>query len=321
MRDGTSRSPLAWLAVLLLLLSAATGHAQFSHDTQSESTGRGEPAASNAAATSSSSAVRPQQKEEGADAVPEAGGQDRESMALDSTATQWSFQFAYQWMSYHDDTLDDGTTRPAGNDDFAQLRIVAPLPFKAFTILPRLTIRHYENAQGQSGFGNTELFGLIIPNSWDWGTGRVGIGPLVTAPGDKEVARDEWGYGFAAAVVNTKGKWYYGLLLTQAWRAVDPEIIPPGSSDTQPIGIAPIINYRIANGWYVGNGDMVARYDWDKSEFFLPIGVRVGKVFVGDESSWNLYAEYQTSLYKDDWSGSAVSDSWRINATYSIPVF
>jgi hypothetical protein len=46
-------------------------------------------------------------------------GQDRESMALDSTATQWSFQFAYQTMpDYHDDTLDNGQVRPAGNDDY-----------------------------------------------------------------------------------------------------------------------------------------------------------------------------------------------------------
>ena len=121
------------------------------------------------------------------------GGQDRESMALDSTATQWSFQFAYQAMpDYHDDMLDNGQQRPEGNTDYLQLRIVAPIPLETFTSLPRLTLRHYENAQGQSGFGNTELFGLIIPKSWDWGTGRVGIGPLVTLPGDKDVARDEW---------------------------------------------------------------------------------------------------------------------------------
>ena len=46
-------------------------------------------------------------------------GQDRESMDLDSTATQWSFQFAYQGIpDYHDDVLDNGETRPAGNTDY-----------------------------------------------------------------------------------------------------------------------------------------------------------------------------------------------------------
>ncbi len=249
------------------------------------------------------------------------GGQDAETKALDSTATQWSFQFAYQWMTWKDDTLDSGETRRAGLDNYVQLRIVAPVPLKGFTILPRLTLRHYENVNnGESGFGNTEIFALMIPSSWDWGSGRFGIGPLVTLPGDKEVARDEWGYGFATAAVNSKGKWFYGLLLTQSWRAVDPSTLPAGASDTNPLGIAPIVNFRIANGWYVGNGDMVAQYDWDSNKFFLPIGVRVGKVFVKEKGTWNFYGEYQTSLIYDDWPGSAVDTSIRINATFSIPV-
>ena len=44
---------------------------------------------------------------EAKEAMGEKKGQDRESMAMDSTATQWSFQFAYQVMpDYHDDILD-----------------------------------------------------------------------------------------------------------------------------------------------------------------------------------------------------------------------
>ena len=98
------------------------------------------------------------------------GEQDEESKALDSTATQWSFQFAWQNMTYHADTLDDGTVRKAGADDYVQLRIVAPVALKSLTILPRLTIRHYEVPQfdstgaqtgSASGLGNTELFAKL----------------------------------------------------------------------------------------------------------------------------------------------------------------
>ena len=255
-------------------------------------------------------------------AVSELSAEDRETMALDSTATQWSFQFAWQVMpDYHDDTLEDGTTRPAGNDDYLQLRVVAPIAMKGFTILPRLTLRHYENAEGQSGIGNTEIFGWIIPKSWDWGSGRFGIGPLVTLPGDKEVARDEWGYGFAMAAVNGKGNWFYGILMTQSWRAVDPDQQkPPELSDTNPLGIAPILNYKLAKGWYISNGDMVIQWDWNTSELYMPIAVRLGKVFIKAKHTWNFYGEYRTSLIYSDWQGSAVKNSYRINATYSIPV-
>lgn len=248
-------------------------------------------------------------------------GQDAETKALDSTATQWSFQFAYQSMTWKEDTLDNGQTRQPGLDNYVQLRVVMPVPLKKLTILPRITMRHYENLRtGDSGLGNTEVFALMIPSSWDWGNGRFGIGPLVTLPGDEKVARDEWGYGFATAAVNSSGKWFYGLLLTQSWRAIDPQTLPAGTSDTNPLGIIPFLNYQIGGGWYVGNGDMVAQYDWDSGKFYMPIGVRVGKVFVMQKGTWNFYGEYQTSLIYDSWPGSAVDDSIRINATYTIPV-
>ncbi len=245
--------------------------------------------------------------------------QDDVSKALDSTATQWSFQFAWQQTDWKTDMVD-GMPRPQGLDNFAQLRIVAPFVFDKFTLLPRLTLRHYENVNnGDNGLGNTELFGLIVPKSWDWGTGRVGIGPLVTFPGNKKVARDEWGYGFAAAAVNSSGNWFYGVLMTQSWRAVDPNSLPIGSSDTNPLGIAPILNYQMGGGWYIGNGDMVMNYDWDSNEVYLPIGVRIGKVIPGGKGSWNLYVEYQTSLIYDNYPGAAKDSSWRFNITKTLP--
>jgi hypothetical protein len=253
----------------------------------------------------------------------EQAAQDRESMAMDATATQWSFQFAYQMMpDYHRDQLSDGSTRPAGLDNYLQLRIVAPVPLKKVTILPRLTLRHYENAEtGKSGMGNTELFALIVPKATDWGTGRAGIGPLVTLPGNKDVAKDEWGYGIAAAIVNTTGQWFYGLLFTQSFRAVDPSTLPAGKSDANPLGIAPFLAYRFgSSGFYLQTADLVALYDWDTRQFYLPIGARFGKVWVFDESSLNVYGEYSTSAIYKNWDGPAVKNSYRINVTYTIPV-
>ena len=247
--------------------------------------------------------------------------QSRESMAVDATATQWSFSAAYQWMpQYYDDMVNDAQ-RPQGLDNYVQFRVVAPIPLKGFTILPRLTIRHYEDLNtGKIGLGNTELFGLIVPKFTDWGTGRFGLGPLVTFPGNKDVAKDEWGYGFAAALVQNSGKFFYGLLFTQSWRAVNPESLAPGTSDTNPLGIAPFLNYRIANGWYVATGDIVALYDWNSGKFYLPIGIRAGKVWVWEKSSLNVYAEYLTSAIYKNWEGSAVKNSYRLNISYTIPI-
>jgi hypothetical protein len=197
--------------------------------------------------------------------------------------------------------------------------MVAPIPKSdkiPFTMLPRLTLREEENQAGQSGLGQTELFVLGIVD--DWGTGRWGVGPLVLFPGQSRVAKDTWGYGLAGGIVNTSGKWFYGVLLTQAFE--DQNGNNPTQSGAAPLGIAPFLNYQLGQGFYLGNGDMVARWDWDTGSFFMPIGARFGKVFVQEKSSWNLYAEYQTSLVYKNWPGPAVKDSWRLNLSYTMPV-
>ena len=66
---------------------------------------------------------------------------------------------------------------------------------------------------------------------------------------------------------------------------------------------------------------MTIRYDWDSKEWYVPLGVRFGKVIVGAKSSWNIYPEYQTSLVYDDYPGPAVDNSYRINVTYTMPGF
>lgn len=248
--------------------------------------------------------------------------QSRESAAMDATATQWSFQLAYQAMpDYYSDDVD-GVPRAQGLDNYLQLRIVAPIPLKGLTILPRLTFRHYEDkSTGKSGMGNTELFALIIPKFTDWGSGRAGIGPLVTFPGNPNVAKDEWGYGIAAAIVNNTGQWFYGLLFTQSFRAVDPNALSPEQSDVNPLGIAPFIAYRFGKtGIYLQTADIVALYDWKTKGFYLPVGARFGKVWVFEKSSLNVYAEYRTSAIYKNWKGSAVKNSYRINVSYTIPV-
>ncbi len=249
--------------------------------------------------------------------------QDAGSKALDATATQWSFQLAYQMMPDYYSDIVNGTPRRPGLDNYLQLRIVAPVPLKSLTILPRLTVRHYEDvSNGKSGFGNTELFALIIPKATDWGTGRAGIGPMVTTPGNKDVAKDEWGYVFAAAIVNNSGQWFYGLLFTQSWRAVDPNALQPEVSSTaNPLGIAPFLNYRFGNsGYYLGTPDMVALYDWNTKGFYLPLGARFGKVWVMEKGSINAYVEYRTSAIYKNWEGPAVKNSFRVNFTYTMPV-
>ncbi len=71
------------------------------------------------------------QEAEKTDESTQQGEQSRESQAMDATATQWSFQAAYQSMPDYYNDIVNGSPRPAGLDNYFQLRVVAPVPLKS----------------------------------------------------------------------------------------------------------------------------------------------------------------------------------------------
>jgi hypothetical protein len=251
------------------------------------------------------------------------GGQSRESMANDSTASQWSFQVAYETRNWRDDILPNGQPRPEGTNNFWQVRVVAPLSKERtglpFPLLPRLTLRNEEAKNGTSGGGNAEIFALAVP--LDWGTGRWGIGPQINFPADSEqFGTTAWRFGFATAALQRamKDKLLFGVLLQQTWGKTDP--MQPGDVVAQPITIQPVFNYALSKGFYLNIGETALSYDWQADAWLVPIGLRIGKLWIKPNSTWNLYFEYRTTVVYEDWPGSAIEDAFRINVSYTIPV-
>ncbi len=253
--------------------------------------------------------------------------QTRESMALDNTAAQWSFQLAYQAMpEYRQDTLAIGEPRPEGNKGFFQFRMVAPISLGKVTILPRLTMRVAENSAGEWGFSPTDLFALIVP--FQWSTGRAGIGPDVVFPGSEKVGSNEWAYGLAGAVIQRffNEKMMVGLLLQQTWGRRDVidlgQPIPTDSTETgaNPLIINPFINVQLGKGWYAGTNDLQAQYSWEFGGWKVPVGARLGYVLVRPSNSWNFYVEYATEFATDDWPGAVAKHKIRLNVSFTIPV-
>jgi hypothetical protein len=238
--------------------------------------------------------------------------QSRESMAVDATAAQWSFQFAGEgFWDYKDD-------RPPGNKGFAQFRLVAPIPKSEknpITWLPRLTLRSVKNSAGDVGFGSSDIFILGIINQW--ATGRWGLGPQINFPAAEGFGSTNWGIGLAGAVTQRamEDKLFLALLLQQVWRNNDADETKAG-----PISINPIFVFQLGAGWYIGNGDYVINYDWENSAWFIPFGVRLGKAFITPKNTYNAYVEYSTSVYYDDWQGPVAGHAFRINFQFQIPV-
>jgi hypothetical protein len=258
---------------------------------------------------------------------PEEGEQSRESAALDNTAAQWSFQFAYQGMTdYRQDTLANGDVRPEGNMGYVQFRMVAPIGLGRLKILPRLTFRVSENKDGEWGVSPTDLFALIVP--FEGSTGRAGLGPDIVIPGSSKVGSSEWSYGLAGAVIQRffDDKMMAGLLLQQVWGKRDVYDLSQGvvrdetETGAHPLVINPFINYQLGKGWYLSTNDMVAQYSWEFKGWKFPLGLRFGYVLVRPRNSWNFYVEYSTVFATEDWPGAAAKNQFRVNVSYSVPV-
>ena len=242
--------------------------------------------------------------------------QSRESMAVDATAAQWSYQFAYE--GYYD--YQEKETRGEGDKGFFQFRLVAPIAKSQsmpITLLPRLTLRMVQNAVGDYSFGSSDIFALGILQQWS--TGRWGIGPQINFPAaDKKFGSTKWGYGLAAAITQRalNDDLFFALLFQQTWRDDG-----TGITRASNLAINPSFVYQLGMGWYVGNGDYVISYDWHTKSFSVPFGVRFGRAIVNPGTTWNFYLEYASSMYyADDWTRPVPGHSIRINGQFQIPV-
>ncbi len=244
------------------------------------------------------------------------GGQSRESMSVDSTAAQWSLQWAYQGNPRY------YGSRPAGDRRFFQFRFVAPIPAGKISILPRLTIRLSESADGTWGLSPTDIFALIVPV--EWGTGRFGIGPDIVTPATTSKlgpsGARQWQYGLATALIQrlANDRVLIGLLLQQVFGQIDSG--RPNTVFANDLVINPFLTVQLGKGAYIQNGDMQARYDWRNKAFLTPIPIRVGYVLLKPKYTLNFYGEYQTSVFTKRWVKPAVKHAYRLNISLQIPV-
>ena len=240
--------------------------------------------------------------------------QSRESAAVDPTAAQWSYQFAYE--GHYD--YQEAETNGVGNKGFLQFRLVAPIgATESFpiTLLPRLTARLVQNSEDKYGFGQSDLFILGIAQQWS--SGRWGFGPQINFPSQEGYGSTHWGYGLAAAITQRElnDDLFLSLLLQQVWRDDGTGVVRAA-----PLGINAAFVYQIGKGYYIGNGDFVISYNWHDQSWFVPFGIRFGRAFISPESTWNAYIEYRTWAYEYNWSAPVADHNLRINVQYQIPV-
>jgi hypothetical protein len=239
----------------------------------------------------------------------------------DPTAAAISVSFGWEFFDWHEDEIAAGQTRPPGNDNSFNSRIVMPLAAgtlgSPWPIINRFSFANVEAAGGTSGSGNAEFISLFIPKTW--ATGKIGIGPALNLPADdKQFGANVWRYGLAGVVLENslEGRLMWGVLVRQVWGKTDPNSNKVLAS---PFALQPIAVYQLNDGWYLSNGESAIAYNWQKNEWLVPLGIRLGKTIKDKKGgTWNMYGEYRTNVVYKDWPGAAAKNIIRISASYTF---
>ena len=279
----------------------------------------------------SADAANPDQQDEGtsqiaADDIPGVAALDEmeeaeEVNTNDPTAPAISVSAGWEFFNWYEDEIAPGQTRPTGNDNSFNSRFVIPMAKgtwgSPWPIINRFSFSNVEAPGGTSASGNAEFITLFIP--WTWATGKVGIGPAINLPADEEqFGTDVWRFGFAGVALENslEGRLMWGVLVRQVWGKTDPN---SNSTIASPLALQPIVVYQLNDGWYISNGESPIAYNWQKNEWLVPLGFRLGKTIKDKRGGiWNAYAEYRTNVVYKDWPGAAASDIVRISASYTF---
>jgi len=253
-------------------------------------------------------------EEEMAEATEEVNTNDPTAAAI-SISAGWEF---YDW---YEDEIAPGIPRPPGSDNSFNTRFVIPMAKgkwgSPWPVINRFSFSNVEQVGGTSGSGNAEFITLFIPKTW--ATGKIGIGPAINLPADeKQFGTDVWRFGFSGVILENslEGRLMWGVLMRQVWGKTK-----PNSNDivASALALQPIVVYQLKDGWYLSNGESPIAYNWQKKEWLVPLGLRLGKTIKDKRGgTWNMYGEYRTNVVYKDWPGSAASDIIRISASYTF---
>jgi len=248
-------------------------------------------------------------------------GATEEVNTNDPTAAAISVSFGWEFYDWHEDEVAPGQTRPTGNGNNFNSRIVLPLAAgtlgSPWPIINRFSFANVEAPGGTSGSGNAEFISLFIPKTW--ATGKIGIGPALNLPADdKQFGSNVWRYGLAGVALENslEGRLMWGVLVRQVWGKTDANSNKVLAS---PLALQPIAVYQLNDGWYLSNGESAIAYNWQKNEWLVPLGIRLGKTIKDRKGgTWNMYGEYRTNVVYKDWPGAAAKNIFRISASYTF---
>ncbi|WP_062227748.1 hypothetical protein [Aureimonas frigidaquae] len=146
----------------------------------------------------------------------------------------------------------------------------------------------------ETGLGDLTLLDILL---FPGETVSFGAGPLLVVPTatDDSLGAGKWQAG-AAGVAIAPQKWgLLGALVTyQASFAGDRD-----RDDVSLLTVEPVINYNLKDGFYL-RSTATANFDLDTGDYFVPVGLGIGKVFKPSEhTTLNAFIEPQYTVFNE----------------------
>ncbi|MHC4757844.1 MAG: neuromedin U [Planctomycetota bacterium] len=146
------------------------------------------------------------------------------------------------------------------------------------TILPVIYQPEMSPGDGYNfGLGDTSFTTFLSPTDFEgliWGVGPAFQLPTHT---DNALGTDKWGAGPSVVIVKMDGPWVYGFLVNQIWSFAGDS----SESEVSTMMIQQIVNYNLADGWYLTSTPIhTANWKADSDEqWTIPVGGGIGRVF------------------------------------------
>lgn len=127
----------------------------------------------------------------------------------------------------------------------------------------------------QSGLGDTLQSFFFSPNAPTAGGLTWGVGPVFLLPTatDDLLGTGKWGVGPTAVALVQRGPWTVGGLANHIWSVA-------GDSDRADVNqtfVQPFVSFTTPDAWTLGL-QAEASYDWERSEWTVPVTATVGKL-------------------------------------------
>jgi hypothetical protein len=122
---------------------------------------------------------------------------------------------------------------------------------------------------------------------------ELGVGPLLTAPtaSDDTLGAGKWQVGAAGVVVHPYAGGIMGALVQwQTSFAGDKDRASVNTVSAQPVLIR-----NLENGWYL-RSSATWSFNLKTDDYFIPVGLGVGKVFKASTGSYNAFFEPQWTV-------------------------